>query len=494
MAMQRNTSFGAIFLAYALTVASPATTVSNHPVDAKAGDACKQGRAQYSSGDVLKAIKTLGRCLEREPRNREAWISLANANLEAGLFQPAAEAFAKAGSLKPGDEAFLANHLSALEGAGMTEERIPILRALAVKRRADRKAAENLLSAVEASGSGKHPEEYLAALQMLTETPGADAYQVEKLAAAYLKRGQMEKAEAEYRGLLVRDPESSDYWAGLGGALAASDVHAAAECYRKAVFYSNQADHRVAYQKEHLRLSTGATSKPKGVSPAAEDSKEVALLAAVASPVSQSTKPAPAPVSNPVTVAKPKPFDAKAYQDSVYKVELAKRLAVLRADKALSPPPPVAAAPAAAAPAAATPGASSLVAGSGAPAAMEIEKKVRENKEREEKERLAREAKIRQEAIAKADKARQDSVARVAESKSKEDKAKQDAMAKAEKARQDSIARIAEMKVKTDKARQDSLSRVAEIKVKEDQAKREALAKAEKARLDSPGPGRGVEG
>jgi tetratricopeptide (TPR) repeat protein len=529
--MQRNISFGAILCAFAFTAVSPSFSAaeSKAPADAKAGDACKQGRAQYASGDVLKAVKTLGRCLEREPRNREAWIALANANLEAGRFQPATEAFAKAESIKPGDEAFLAGYLSALEGAGMAEERIPVLRAMAGKRRADRKAAENLLAAVEASGPDKHPEEYLAALQMITETPGADKYQVGKLAAAYLKRGQMEKAEAEYRGLLVREPESSDNWAGLGAALAASDAQAAAECYRKAAFYSNQADHRVAYQKEQQRLSTGPAAKPQGKAPLADDSKDNALLAAVAPPASEPAKPASAPAkpeaakpaapaaqpvkpeaapaiaaaSKPAPEAKPKPFDVKAYQDSVYKAELAKRLAVLHAEKAASAP---ASAPAAAKSIAVAPIASAPATGSGSPSAKDAEKKAKEDKLKQEelarkqaeaeKERLAKEAKAKQEALAKAEKVRQDSLALVAEQRAKEEKAKQESLSKAEKARQDSVARVAELKAKEDKAkqeafskaekaRQDSVARVAEIKSKEDKARQEAMAKVEKARQDS---------
>lgn len=549
--MQRNISFGAIICALAFTDISLSAAEAKLPADAKAADACKQGRAQYASGEVLKAVKTLGRCLEREPRNREAWIASANANLEAGRFPNAVEAFARAESLRPGDEAFLASYLSALEGAGMADERIPVLRALAGKRRADRKAAENLLAAIEASGADKHPEAYLEALQIIADRPGADKYQVEKLAAAYLKRGQMEKAEAEYRGLLVRDPESSDNWAGLGAALSVSDAPAAAECYRKAAFYSNQADHRLAYQKQQQRLSAVPAARLQPGRAIADDAKDDALLAAVTPPASEpakaaqaqakpqapkpapsvaavaaskpqassapAVKPAPAPVSaipvaapavvaanKPAPEAKPKPFDVKAYQDSVYKAELAKRLAVLHAEKAASVPA-TAAAPAAP-PVASGSIAPAPVAGTGSPSAKEAEKKAKEERLIEEelarkqaeaeKVRLALEAKTKQEASAKAEKARQDSLARVAGQKAKEDKAKQEFLAKTEKARQDSIARVAEQKAKDDKAkqeamakaekvRQDSLARVAELKSKEEKAKQDALAKAAKARQDS---------
>jgi tetratricopeptide (TPR) repeat protein len=537
MSMNRNTSLGAIFCAVVMTAASLPAAESK--VSAEGGDACKQGRAQYASGDVLKAVKTLGRCLEREPRNREAWTALANANLESGRFRPAVEAFTKAESIKPGDEAFLASYLSALEGAGLTEERIPVLRALAGKRRAHRKAAENLLAAVEASGPEKHPEEYLEALQMITETPGADKYQVEKLAAAYLSRGQREKAEAEYRGLLVREPESSDNWAGLGAALAASDAQAAAECYRKAAFYSNQADHREAYLKEQQRLSAGPAAKPQAKPPIADDSKDMALLAAVAPPEAAPALAAKAAAPGPAPVAKPKPFDVKAYQDSIYKAELAKRLAVLHVEKALPVPEKAVPVPekaaTAIAPVAVMPNvpAPAAAAGSGSASAstQETEKKAKEDKERQdklaresekkakedkikqeelarkqaeaEKERLAKEAKAKQEALAKAEKARQDSLTRVGEQKARDDKAKQETLAKAEKAHKDSVARVAELKTKEDKARQeavakaekarqdsekarqDSLARVAELKTKEDKAKQEALVKAEKARQDS---------
>jgi tetratricopeptide (TPR) repeat protein len=502
--MQRILSIGAVCFTLS---AGPAESAANAQaakpapgkpsVESKASEICRQGRAQYASGDVLKAIKSLEKCVDHEPRNREAWVSLANASLEAGRFQASADAFARAEAIRPGDEAFLTNYLSALDGAGLTAQRIPVLRSMATLKHADAKAANALLAAVEAAGPEKHPEEYLMALQVIAEKPGADFYQVEKLAAAYLKRGQLEKAEAEYRGLLVKHPESGDLWAGLGAALAASDPQAASECYRKAAFYSNQADNRAAYAKEQQRLAS--TAKPEGKPALAEDPKEQAMLAVMAKPSASQAKPAPS--------EKPKPFDVKAYQDSVYKAELAKRMAALHLDKAPSAPAPAAAAPrapvAAAVPTPSAPSASSKAdADKAEKAAKENEKKAKEaeKKAKEDKQKqddLARKAaEAEKERLAKVEKARQDSLLRVAELKSKEDKAKQDAAAKAEKARQDSLSKLAENKSKEDKAKaealakaekakQDSIARVVESKAKEDKAKQEALAKAEKARQDS---------
>jgi tetratricopeptide (TPR) repeat protein len=510
--MQRILSIGAVcFTLSAGTAESAANAQAAKPapakpsVESKASEICRQGRAQYASGDVLKAIKSLEKCVDHEPRNREAWASLANASLEAGRFQASADAFARAEAIRPGDEAFLTNYLSAIDGAGLTAQRIPVLRSMATLKHADAKAANALLAAVEAAGPEKHPEEYLMALQVIAEKPGADFYQVEKLAAAYLKRGQLEKAEAEYRGLLVKHPESGDLWAGLGAALAASDPQAASECYRKAAFYSNQADNRAAYAKEQQRLAS--TAKPEGKPALAEDPKEQAMLAVMAKPSAVQAKPAPSEKSKPAPSEKPKPFDVKAYQDSVYKAELAKRMAALHLDKAPSAPAPAAAAPiapvAAAVPAPSAPSASSKAdADKAEKAAKENEKKAKEaeKKAKEDKQKqdeLARKAaEAEKERLAKVEKARQDSLLRVAELKSKEDKAKQDAAARAEKARQDSLSKLAENKSKEDKAKaealakaekakQDSIARVVESKAKEDKAKQEALAKAEKARQDS---------
>ncbi|HKP96380.1 MAG TPA: tetratricopeptide repeat protein [Fibrobacteria bacterium] len=333
--MHRIITIGAFLCAIA---SAPGAAADAKPAAADAKDACRQGKGQYAAGDVVKAIKTLGKCVERETRNREAWISLANANLEAGRFPQSAEAFARAESLKPGDETFLASYLSALEGAGKIEERIPVLRALAGKKPGDRRHSESLLAAVEAAGPEKHPDEYLFALQSLAEGPEADRYTLEKLAAAYLKRGKPEKAEAEYRGLLVKNPESAEDWAGLGASQAAADPRAAAECYRKAAFYSNNAGQRTAYQNEHQRLSRAAAKSHGDPTAAiAEDSKEQAILFAPAAPVvaaaSAPATPAakPEPVKPTVAAAKPlpasKPFDVTAFQDSIYKAELEKRLA-----------------------------------------------------------------------------------------------------------------------------------------------------------------------
>ncbi|MDB5105598.1 MAG: domain lipoprotein, partial [Fibrobacteres bacterium] len=594
--MQRILSIGAaVFVLGTHSIPAADAKTAGEAKSADPKEACKQGRAQYASGDVLKAVKTLGRCVEHEPRNREAWVALANANLESGRFPQSAEAFAKAEGIKPGDEAFLTGYLSALEGAGMTEARIPVLRALAGRKHSDRKNLDMLLAEVESAGPDKYPEEYLFALQSLTEAPGADRYQVEKLAAAYLKRGQTEKAEAEYRGLLVRSPESGDDWAGLGSALAPSDPMAASECYRKASFYSNQADRRIAYQKEQQRLASAASApKTAGKPEVSEDSKDKALVVAFPSkpePVKEApkaiaqaalSKPEPAkpaapaqvvaqaaPVAPVASAVKPKPFDMKAFQDSIYKAELAKRMAAIHVDKAPAP----AAAPSAAAPAlavapSATVAAPTASAGTKQDAAKEkeareAEAKTKDQKAKEEKaqqEKVAKEEKERQEALAKAaekkateekeqqeklakeaekkakeaekkageEKDRQEKLARESEKKAKEDKRKQDEIAakqaeaeksrlaviakakedslkaeydkkskadrekqdlavKIEKARTDSLARIADAKSKADKARSDSLARVAVAKSKADKAekeKQEQLAKAEKLRQE----------
>jgi tetratricopeptide (TPR) repeat protein len=509
-------------------------------------DACKQGRALYAAGDVQRAAKALARCVEAEPRNREAWTALANAYLEAGRFGQAAEAFARAEALKPGDEAFLNAYLSALEGDGRSEERIPVLRKLASRKSADRRSAERLLAAVEASGPDRHPDDYLFALQALGEGPRAERYHVEKLAAAYLKRGDFGKAEAEYRGLLEKVPESAEAWAGLGASLAASDPQAAAECYRKAILYSSQAQQRAAYASEQARLAKAAPAKPAA---ADEDPKEAVLAAALPAPSagpaaappparepaaprgSAPAAPAPraaaaAPAERPAP-AKPAAGDLKAFQDSVYRAELAKRLAALHLDKAVL----AAAAPPAAAPA--KPEAAPAKAQGGSDSRAQEEKRRQEEAEKKraeaEKERLAKlekarqdslakaadakakEEKTRQEALAKAEQARRDSLERAAEAKAREDKARREALAKAEKARQDSLAKAEKVRqdmlakadkarqdslahaekarqealAKAEKARQDSLAKAAEAKAKEEKAKQEALAKAEKARQDS---------
>ncbi|MDQ3002022.1 MAG: hypothetical protein M3Y08_12280, partial [Fibrobacterota bacterium] len=186
MAMQKIISISAMLCAISIMPldALEAKSVS----DAK--DPCRLGRSQHASGDVLKAIKTLSKCVEQQPRNREAWVALANSALEAGRFSQSADGFANAEAIKPGDEMFLMGYLSALEGAGEIEKRIPVLFRLASMKRADRNDAKRLLAAIEAAdpGPSKYPEEYLFALQALTDDAGADRYHVEKLAEAYLKR------------------------------------------------------------------------------------------------------------------------------------------------------------------------------------------------------------------------------------------------------------------------------------------------------------------
>jgi len=79
--------------------------------------------------------------------------------------------------------------------------------------------------------------------------------------------------------------------------------------------------------------------------------------------------------------------------------------------------------------------------------------------------------KKKQELMAKAEKAKQDSLARENEKRAKAEKEKQEQMAKAEKARQDSIAKVAELKAKEEKAKQEALAKEAERKAQEEKAR-----------------------
>ncbi|MBW8888495.1 MAG: tetratricopeptide repeat protein [Fibrobacteres bacterium] len=529
----------------------------------EAKDVCKQGRSLYSSGDVVRAAKALTHCVEQEPRNREAWTALANADLEAGRFAQSAEAFARAEALKPGDDAFLNAYLSALEGAGRDEDRIPVLRKLAARKSGDRQAAERLLAAVEASGVDRHADDYLFALQILGDGPRAERFHVEKLAAAYLKRKDYEKAEAEYRWLLEKSPESPEGWAGLGSALALSDPQAASDCYRKAALYSNHAEQRAGYLAERDRL---AKASPEVKPSLPQDVKETALaaptqekaIAPKAAPAAEKnavakTVPAPekimvakaAPVAEkpPVAKAVPTPekpatakvaagsgLDLKAFQDSVYRAELAKQLAarhIKKADIAAVTAPGTQASPVVAVPAPGKPAQSQPPIQSQAEKnqiAIEEKRQKEDARKQAEAEKLAKaekthkdsldraaeakataEAKAkedaakrdamakaekaRQESQAKADKARSDSLKAVADRKGAEEKLRQEALAKADRARQDSLARAdkarQEAMAKAEKARNDSLARVAETKAKEEKARQDAVAKAEKARQES---------
>jgi tetratricopeptide (TPR) repeat protein len=505
-----------LILGAALCAASPdSVPAAEAKSGADAKDACRLGKSQYASGDVLKAIKSLSGCVERNPRNRDAWAVLAEANLEAGRFGPSVEAFAKAEALKSGDEAFLASYLSALEGAGKGEERIPVLRTLASKKPGERKASEALLAAVESAGPDRYPEDYLFALQTLADGPDAERSVQEKLAAAYLKTGKPEKAEAEYRGLLVRFPEAAEAWAGLGAAQSVTDPAAAAECYGKAAFYSDNAAQRQEYHKERERLAATASAprNPSKVTPEeGAKEKDILAIAAMPSPTKEAPKPASpsqaadpkpsaGPTAQPAAAAKPKPFDVKAFQDSVYKAELEKRLAALRSEKGItgpvpasvtptvpSPAAPIAAVPAAAASSPSAPAPSASASPSAANKEDEREKERQAKEEKAKRERLAKEAEKKaeeeRERLAKAERARQDSIAVENGKRVKAEKERLESIAKAEKAEQDSIGREKEKQAKADKARRDSLDRVAALKAEEMERKakeeRERLAQEEK--------------
>ncbi len=242
-------------------------------------DPCYQGKSLYASGDVLKAIESLSKCVVNEPRNREAFVLLANSALEVGHFNEAVEAFANAQSLKEGDTTFLRSYLAALDNAGKIHESVGIWSALSAKKPEDLKTAEQFLRAVETAGSEKHPKEYLVALQAIGKFPDADHVPLEKLAIAYLGLGAPDKAEAVYLRLLQKRPEASEYWTGLGEAQSKTKPEAAAEAYRKAALFSDQVGQRQVYQSEGQRLSK-AGKQEKEISPTLASAKpNEALLA-----------------------------------------------------------------------------------------------------------------------------------------------------------------------------------------------------------------------
>ncbi len=392
--------------------------------------------------------------------------------MEAGRFPEAVDAFARAQAIKPGDAGFLVSYLTALDGAGKVNEQVAVYAALAEKKPGDRKIAESYLGAIEAAGPEKHSEEYLSALQALGEFPDANRMYVEKLASAYLGLGAADKAEAEYRGLLEKKPESSEYWAGLGASQVKSDPEAASECYRKAAFYSDHAAQRQIFQSEGQRLALSAkagTSQPP--------SNTQVSKKPVAKP--EATPPAVVPAPAPLVVAKPAaPFNIKAFQDSVYKAELEKQMTALHKNKPSSSATPAVAVPVPApAPVAAnmTPSvpASQTSSASGAKEKDSHEKEVKEKERKEaddkriaaekaQKEKTARDA----EQKAKEEKEKQEKLAKQAA----EDKAKQDKLASEEKAKQERVAAEA-------KATQDKLAA-------DEKAKREKLARERHDRYD----------
>jgi hypothetical protein len=104
----------------------------------------------------------------------------------------------------------------------------------------------------------------MAALEILSAELGADRAYAEKLAGAYLARKMNAKAEALYRGLLKISDESPEYWAGLAAAVAPDHGDAAAEAYRKAILFSDDARQREVLVAELRLRGVGLIGRERG--------------------------------------------------------------------------------------------------------------------------------------------------------------------------------------------------------------------------------------
>ena len=453
-----------------------AVSARNASAPAKgAKDNCKTGAEQYAAGDVLKALQTLEKCLEKDPGNRAAWMTLASAHMEAGHFLKASDAFGKAHALKPLDAATLATYLEAQEGSGQVEEQIPVLRAMLAKDPSDRKIAERYVTVIEASGPTKYTEDYMTALEALTKGPDGGGMYGEKLGVLYLKAGRFEKAETLYRKLLTRQKENAELWADLARAQTKSDPKAAAESYHKAILYSDQMSQRQAYQAalDNLGKPAQGNSQVAKAEPPKSSPPSVVSSPVPANPPATVKRPDVSipPVSASPSSAKQESRKAtgssqKASEDSAFKSDLEKLMATVRKSSEAQQK------------SAQETEKETKVAEK---KAKEEEKKAKEEAERTAKLEAARKAKARVDSLAKveADRKLAAAASKEAEKKAKEELAR---LAKAEherkaKERSDSLARVEADKKATKEA--DKKAKEEFAKLSKAEAERKAKLRAD---------------
>ncbi len=386
-------------------------------------EACQQGKSVAASGDVLKAIRMLALCVEREPGNWDATVALGGAYLEAGQFSGSVEAYAKARALKPLDDAQLEHFLSALEGSGNIAEQIPVLATLNAHRPKDIHIAERLLTAVETVGIPGRLDEYMSALETLSDKPAANPVHSAKLAQAYLRAGKSAPAEKIFRDLLKRSPESGEYWAGLASSQSQAHPAQAAESYGKAALYSDQAEQRKTYQAQALALSKpGSPLTSPSASPSLPASSTPVVVKKNSAAAMDSVKPQAAKIDAARIAAEEK---SKAQAEAQRIAREAQRVLEEKAEQ------------------------EKLAAERKSKEELQAQKE--KEKEKEKQERQARAEKEKQDNAAREEKARQAKAAA-------EEKAKQDLLAR-ENADKQRIAEEKARKLKEDAEKQEKVAR-----------------------------------
>jgi Flp pilus assembly protein TadD len=257
------------FAAVALVLALAGAGLADAPKTAE--EWYKRANEMYQEGAVDEAIGSLQEAIKLKPDYAEALALLGAAYVESGEFAKATEPYKKASDLKPNDYAILLGYSNALEGAGLQEDELPIVKRLFNMNKNDMVTGIKYLTLIEAAGREKMVNDYIAVLEDLRKLPNFDPTYTAKLARAYNKTGNLPKAIGVYQELVKSSPENAEYWTGLANAQAKVDPAAAKEAYKKAILFTDRADERARLEKAMASLGGASAAAPAApaVAPAA---------------------------------------------------------------------------------------------------------------------------------------------------------------------------------------------------------------------------------
>jgi tetratricopeptide (TPR) repeat protein len=190
-------------------------------------------RALQAEGRLAEAAKEWVAGLQIDPRNRAAYLSLADALLELKLCQPASIICRQALMVVPEDREISQKLAAALRAEGQLESSREVLKSLCDANSRD-SGSHFLLAGVQAD-MGLEEEAIRHLRQAISQQPRFPEA-LNNLALLLRTGGETREAEAQLRKALAIRPDYAAAWNNLGNlCVELSRISEAADCYSKAI-------------------------------------------------------------------------------------------------------------------------------------------------------------------------------------------------------------------------------------------------------------------